>query len=582
MKILAKILWGLVYALPAVLFFSYYPIISLGGNSSMNFELSLPLIWLVFFDLGSLVLLILLWRQVRRIELPGISDRRFFLLALLPLYLTLSIFWSENPLRGILTAGVVWLIFVAIFAILYILPQTGTPQRLRYSVLGSLLISGVLVGIWCFIQSILDTLGWSRENTLMCAGCSYRSFGFPHPSGFAIEPQFMGNLLLAPTLTALYLLISTKVIGKKPNKPSSTQLVKCKNDGIAEYKATSWQYAGLCVVAGFLSLTLFFTFSRGAIYAYGVALTVMMIMALRRRLFRWVLIAVPVISFTLSLVVQGTFAEFGPTSESFGSAVSKSLHQLSLGIIDLRSLSENTTKSVENYSTNCGKDVENTANAVDNSCESVDKNVDKMQDLVENTPETVEIPTPKETDEEAIFEGYVPESTNIRLSLNKTAVKTWWQNPKNFLIGVGLGGAGTAMHNAFPDEVTSPKEIVQNEPFSLLLETGLIGIVLVIFELLIIFLPKLFPDRFLDGRSYKVMWQRTQLEQQKQRRGSGLGSWQHSAVVLLLPLLIAYFVTLNFFSGLPNALQIYLMPPLLYLILQKNLKKALLFSQNAL
>ena len=138
------------------------------------------------------------------------------------------------------------------------------------------------------------------------------------------------------------------------------------------------------------------------------------------------------------------------------------------------------------------------------------------------------------------------------------------------------------MHNAFPDEVTSPKEIVQNEPFSLLLETGLIGIVLVIFELLIIFLPKLFPDRFLDGRSYKVMWQRTQLEQQKQRRGSSLSSWQHSAVVLLLPLLIAYFVTLNFFSGLPNALQIYLMPPLLYLILQKNLKKALLFSQNAL
>ena len=106
MKILAKILWGLVYALPAVLFFSYYPIISLGGNSSMNFELSLPLIWLVLFDLGSLVSLTLLWRQVRRIELPGISDRRFFLSALLPLYLTLSIFWSENPLRGILTAGV--------------------------------------------------------------------------------------------------------------------------------------------------------------------------------------------------------------------------------------------------------------------------------------------------------------------------------------------------------------------------------------------------------------------------------------------------------------------------------------------
>lgn len=44
MKLLSKILWLFIYALPAVLFFSYHPVISLGADVSMNFELSLPLI----------------------------------------------------------------------------------------------------------------------------------------------------------------------------------------------------------------------------------------------------------------------------------------------------------------------------------------------------------------------------------------------------------------------------------------------------------------------------------------------------------------------------------------------------------
>ena len=40
----------LLYLLPLVLFFSYHPVISLGGDGTMNFELSLPIIWLVVFD----------------------------------------------------------------------------------------------------------------------------------------------------------------------------------------------------------------------------------------------------------------------------------------------------------------------------------------------------------------------------------------------------------------------------------------------------------------------------------------------------------------------------------------------------
>ena len=50
MKKLNKIFKDLVKLLPLVLFFSYYPVISFGANETMNFELSLPLIWLVIFD----------------------------------------------------------------------------------------------------------------------------------------------------------------------------------------------------------------------------------------------------------------------------------------------------------------------------------------------------------------------------------------------------------------------------------------------------------------------------------------------------------------------------------------------------
>lgn len=636
MKILRQLLWALVYALPAVLFFSYYPVISLGANNSMNFELSLPLIWLVIFDLAAFIAMF-------KAHGSTLSDRRFFLLALFPLYLTLSIFWSANPLRGLLVAGVMWLIFFAVFALLYILPLTGTPPRLRQNVLRSLLISSVLVCAFCFVQSILDILGLSRETTLMCAGCTYRSFGFPHPSGFAIEPQFMGNLLLAPTLTAIYLLAF------RPQFASKLRRI------------------GFILAAFFLSTTLFFTFSRGAIYAYAVALLVLLIFTIvlktRQKSTkaslsknqsteqpRWgFILAIPIASFVFSLVLQGTFAALGPTSETFTSGIAKSIHQLSLGIIDFRpsdsvsfstsapvSPVENSThlvenseetvekdytnvennptsvekptqnvdnsstssgKPVQNPTTSCAELVQNSANSVQNSQNSANNSV---QNPVDNSASSAAPP-----DDNPVFDGYVAESTNIRLSLNHTAIQTWlsapYRNqitvgadcsqpyselcttftPSSILFGVGLGGAGTAMHARYPDVVTSPKEIVQHQGFSFLLETGLIGILLLIFELLICFYPRLFSANFLDGRAAREL--QSQSAAHSVTNPLQISFWSHPALPLLLALIIAYLATLNFFSGLPNALQIYLMPPLLYLIFQPQPTKTSVKSpQNRL
>ena len=196
--------------------------------------------------------------------------------------------------------------------------------------------------------------------------------------------------------------------------------------------------------------------------------------------------------------MQGIFASTSPTSDTFLTGVTKSIHQLSLGIIDIR-------------------------------------NFDESQNVVENTINL----TQNESNITAInsdFSGYVPESTNTRLELSDLALSTWSQDAKTVLIGVGLGGAGVAIHRNFPNQVDS-KEIIQNQYISILLELGIIGIIFLIVSLITIF--RMF--------------------------------WHHEAHIFLFSLLLAYAISLCFFAGLPNA-HIYLLPPLLYLVLKPNSK----------
>lgn len=484
--LLTRIFFGLLYLLPGILFFSYHPVISLGSNDSMNFELSLPLIWLVMFAIVSFLTLI---SVAKTRNFGGITDRRFFFFSLIPFYLTVSIFWSANPVRGLLTAGISWLLFFAIFSILFFAPllahqyqkQSSYIRHYRAIILAVTLISGVIICAICWFQSIFDVIGIDRTQTLLCTGCTYSAFGFPHPSGLAIEPQFMGNLLLAPTLLSLYLLIF--------RRPSFTKT------------QLNW-ILGSAII---LSLTLFFTFSRGAIYAYLIALFIMLIFVFKSRVAPVqirTLLFISISTFVLSLFAQGIFAALSPTADTFLSGVTKSLHQLSLGVIDLRTLSDPKSTSPDSSS----------ISTLDNP----------------DSPH----------DETSTFSGYVPESTDIRLSLNQAAFETWTSSPLTVLFGVGFGGAGVAMRLHHPDVVSTPKEIVQNQYFSLLLEEGLTFVILVIFI---------------------ASW--TIFTTLKSRRANN--STYIFPSPLIVALLVAYLTTLNFFSGLPNALQIYLMPPLL-------------------
>ena len=517
MKKLNRFLRGLICILPLVLVFSYYPVISLGAGESMNFELSLPLIWLVVFDLVGLVALL---RERKFVLLMRNSRWRCLGVLLLPIFVSLSLIWSDNLVRGVLTCGVMWLVFLAVFVMVEF-KQWFVEDEFRKIFWKWFFGSALLMCVWCILQCVLDVVGVSREYSLMCLGCSSYSFGFPHPNGFAIEPQFMGNLLLAPTITAAWMYVKKQNNKQLEPEHSRGRVFHNKSGGAApvfQYRtravAVVKNTSGSCSLSSnfllfcffYFTVTLFLVFSRGAIYAFFVALLFMSGFVVMRCKKNWkkvlrrvgmVWLSV-VLGFLFTLNLQGIMTELGPTNDNYMDGVAKVLNQLSLGIIDIRNKNEKNMESLDI--------VENPVENFETESEEIDKKAD------------------------AVFDGYVEESTEIRKLMTRNAIKVWSRDFKTMLFGVGIGGAGEAMYQA--GLISTPKEIVQNEYASLLLEIGIVGVVLAVFLLIIV-----------------VCWV------MKNNMNAGL----------VLTIIVAYGISLIFFSGFANALQIYLLPMLLAL-----------------
>ncbi|MBR3135249.1 O-antigen ligase family protein [Candidatus Saccharibacteria bacterium] len=504
MKKLNKIVEILLILLPSILFFSYHPNISLGSTDSMHLDLSLPLISLALVSLFSLPLLPKIIKNTPKKALVA--------LAIIPCYTIFSLIWSSNPLRTFLSAGVLICLAITILVLPYIAKNTPKFVSKTSTIF---LATATAVSIFAWLQSILDFLGVSREVTLLCEGCTYQSFGFPHPNSFAIEPQFFGNLLLAPSFLCLYYILYHKK-GKKSILPCPL----------------------LWAIAIFLIITLFFTFSRGAIYAFLASIACLTIYQLFKKHYKY-LILIPVIlcCAIFSLICQGVFAEISPTTDTFTSAITKSIHHLSLGKIDLR-----VNLKEEKCDTMHGQGQAADVSSRDLFCDRpLGRGTKYGQNTIGGDPVTTGVatgaregtsePEPvgvEDADEKiSSFDGYVEDSTNIRLELNEMALDTWNDSPRNIFLGAGLGGAGPVLYQKFPDLGTE-KQIVQNEYFSLLLEFGLVGIAIIIAAAILIV------------TSIKI-------------KDKSQKAW-------LLTLLFAYAITLLFFSGLPNALHIYLLP----------------------
>ena len=507
-----------ILILPLILFFSYYPIIGLGANESMNFELSLPLIWLVLFDV---LVFIMMTRE--RILFRGLKGKWGWLL--FPVYLTFSVFWSLNSLRGILTVGILWLIYFAVYGMYQfrkLFDEEFRRKFLRWLIGSSLIICG-----WCFLQCILDLAGVSREYTLMCEGCTYRMFGFPHPNGFAIEPQFMGNLLLAPVIMCAWIYMNKQKPENLELESSRGRIFYNRSGGLVRklqfphasatvVKNTSgsdflcFRFSGFCFFI--LVATLFLTFSRGAIYAFIVAMIFMSVFVIVREKKKWkkilrrvggVWIAI-ILSFLFTLNLQGIMAEISPTNDTYFSGIAKVLNHLSLGVVDIREKGSDADRENGDLG------------VVEKPVENFGKEGSKIE--VEES-----VGADIDDEKQAVFDGYVEESTDTRIRLTNSALEIWSKDFRTTLFGVGIGGAGWALYNNGLSP--APKEIVQNEYASLLLETGVVGISLFILTLVLIVRAIV-----------------------KKREA-----------ILILTLLVAYGITLCFFSGLPNAMQIYLL-----------------------
>lgn len=429
---------------PIMIWFSYLPRISLAEDGTMNYELSLTLIYVVIL---AIVGLPRVWHH--RSELR--QSRPIWLASAFVGWSGLCVIWSDNHTRGLLT--------FAVYVVLYLVFLVLVAER---RLLRQLLPKLVKVAIWATIsacllaiaQMVLGTFVITNRHSLgLCAGCVAGQFGFIRPNLLAIEPQFLGSLLLAPLLYITYLTL------------------RGKHD-----------YAKQSLLLVLMLTTLWLTLSRGAIYAYLASLVVMILLV---RKWRRMLAVVGLIALSLvvCLVCQGALASANPRIDSsFTQAISTSLNHLSMGIVRLPYQRQSTT-----------------------TLPSISQDHDKQP----------------------AYHGYVAESTNVRLSLTRTALAAWRSNQLGQqLFGTGLGSAGIVLARQTGSRYQ--KEIVQNEFVEVLLERGLIGLALL--GGLVVLYGRLCSQR----RDY-----------------------------LALVILVAYLAQWCFFSGLPNALHIYLVLALL-------------------
>jgi len=309
-----------------------------------------------------------------------------------------SLAWTPSLLRGFLTLGLIGIIYLVFLGVMF----SPNIKRLLPSLIRLTIVGALIMCVIALIQFIAG-IWLPSDITLLCGGCVADQFGFVRVTGFTVEPQYFGNMLLLPTFLVLYR---------------------------ALYKKPEWRSFGILIL---FVITLFLTMSRGAIFAFSVGFILLLIMSLAQKN-GWKKI-LSVIGVTLAGVViaisaQGLAAEVNPYfQETFLSATTKSIDQLSLGTIDLRL---------------------------------------KSTSIEESTGDT--------TKQQTNFDGYVAESTDYRLSLTGQALETWWYDPVISLFGVGLGGAGQAMAN-YTGQISS-LAIVQNEYAEILLELGFIGFAL--------------------------------------------------------------------------------------------------------
>ena len=501
------------WVLPIILFFSYYPVIPLFSTESSNYEFSLPLLWLLLMGVLSLPILLaeLCNLITKKTQLTQSSVQIPLILSSIPLYFSLTLLWSSNKFRGLMTAGIIWCLYLSLLTFYKNIILKKTPLSLE----NPFLLGATLSASFCWLQAILNTFNIPGDKIFLCLGCTNLSFGFPHPNGFAIEPQFMGNLLLAPAIFLVF-----RVIHPKNNQTRKAKI----------------RYLAL---AGYIISTLFLIFSRGATYSFFLAIAVIFFYELfhakNRLLIATKLISLVLFPLIFVTLVQGLMSEFGPASDTFMGGVSRSLSQMTLGRVKIP-LPEAKNPSVTSNES---------SSLASNDNISTNSNTNSSANSTSTTP---------------LFDGYIAESTDIRVKLSKMGLRLALSHLRQFFFGSGLGSSGVALYQMFP-ELGSTKEITQNQYVAILVETGFIGILII----------------FCSGACVICLCYSRQKAKKLSSRSNTKNLDITNSIRSITPaklyfasLILAYAASVCFFSGLPNALHIYLVPILYPTLFAKN------------
>ena len=300
---------GLWLAAPVLIWFSYWPNLHFGQDGTMNFEISLPLALLVLLGLASLPSIFRNWRQLAK-------SRWIWVVVALVAFTCLTVLWSVNPLRSLLTAGIAGLIGLVAIGVV---AERKKITKLLPKIVNIYLWSAVVMSVLALVQFIAG-IWLPPPVTLLCDGCVAAQFGFARPNVFAIEPQFFGNMLLPAILIVSHRILS----------------------GREKWRVFDW-YDGFVLML----LALMLTMSRGAIYALIIGLVVLAVVHRKQLKNIAILAGLSLVTLVASLGAQGMASVLNPTiSETFIGAVGKSISQLTLGIVDITTV--DTKPAAEN------------------------------------------------------------------------------------------------------------------------------------------------------------------------------------------------------------------------------------------
>ena len=232
---------------------------------------------------------------------------------------TISVLWSNNTPRATLEAGFLWLIFLLFIAIIVRYAELYKARRLF---INTIWLTTVMLCLFAWWQIFGEAYGAPPEVTLLPNAYQSDVFGFARPTGFAIEPQFFGNLLLAPLMLATH-----------------TLLKNSKNLRVT-------------ILLFIAAATLVATISRGAFIAAVVGLLVIFALTKTTAPRRLKAAGTLVIGATISLCLIGFAAHANPTDQISGpSAIAGAVNQTSLGAIDLKPLMTAQNQSKEPVAT---------------------------------------------------------------------------------------------------------------------------------------------------------------------------------------------------------------------------------------